>query len=973
MSDHGTQRLLDLCQEALAREAGADRDAFLDQACGGDAALRRAVEELLQEQAGLGTFMDAPAWTAAKRLAEGARLGPYEIQAFIGAGGMGEVYKARDTRLQRTVAIKVLPPEPGAGSSAAPGSPAARSRDERRARFEREARTIAGLNHPHICALYDVGREADTDFLVMEFLAGETLSDRIRKGPLPLDEALALAAQIAGALASAHRQGIVHRDLKPGNVMLTKSGAKLLDFGLAKLRRAAVAPAASASSTMRTTEPLTAEGLILGTVPYMSPEQVEGKEADARTDVFAFGAVLYEMLTGTRAFAGDSQASIITAIMASQPPPVSSVQPVTPPALDRLVAKCLAKDPERRWQTTDDLADELGWLATDSGLVAASGERGVVSRSRRLPWPAGLFAAAALFAGVVVGALIWRSLAAPATPVAPPERIHISLADTGLTPAGGLAVSRDGQTIVFGATAGDDTPGRLYVRRLRDWQPTALAGTDVPKMGFCLVPDGSAVTFMTPKGLYRVPLDGGAPVVIQADDRQGKEGGISCASDGSVIFSMNVGSRLWRIPATGGRPEAIDRPGELEAGARYTSAQMLPGGQAVIFTKNVGGRSVVAVFSLRSRKTTVVVDGATRPRFLPATGHLVYLMDRALIAMRFNPDTLERGEPYTLAADVGAWDISPTTFAYVPLSVRSRLTWKDRRGGISPLPIAIPHGIHWMALSPEGRRAVLTLMAGPAHQVYLADLDSDAAPLRLTRGDDDWFGVFTPDGRRVLFTSGEGGPARYNIFSTPADGSGAPVRQTDSPGWQKASAVRHTDAADLFLYNNQRRPARETGAVTADLDAMDIWQQNLDAPASARALIATPGRKEIDAAFSPDGRWVAYVSDESGRADVEVKGYPDGPRAVVSPDGGRNPVWNPKTGAELFYQNATTVFAVTIVNGRRVGPPRRVFECPPGGERSWDVAPDGERFLVVDVTRPVQINLVTNWLDELKAKERVRR
>jgi len=508
-------------------------------------------------------------------LSPGTRLGPYEIVTPIGAGGMGEVYKARDTRLDRSVAIKVLPPEVSADA-------------DRRARFEREAKTIAGLNHPHICTLHDVGRDVPTgqagrgeggeaegggrgtdrpavDYLVMELLAGETLAARLEKGPLPLDQALSVATEVAQALAAAHRQGIVHRDLKPANVMLTKSGAKLLDFGLAKLSGHGELPAAASLASAPTqARPLTSEGTIVGTLQYMAPEQVEGKPADARTDLWALGAILYEMLTGKRAFEGASAASLITAIMSAQPPALATLQPVTPPALDRLVRKCLAKDPDERWQAASDAADELRWIREGSGGASPAEDP---SRRRSGPPLAWRIAAAALMLAAVTTALaavVWfRASRAPGSRA--PVRFVVSdrlVTAVEADPQRLFAVSRDGQRVAFIAER-DGVPC-LYLRELHALQAVAMPGTENAMQPF-FSPDGQRIGFFAGRKLKVVSLAGGAP-----EDRaqiNWPRGG-TWAPDDTIIFSPSDNSGLWQVPAAGGVARELARPDATAAVAQ---------------------------------------------------------------------------------------------------------------------------------------------------------------------------------------------------------------------------------------------------------------------------------------------------------------------------------------------------------------------------------------------------------------------
>ena len=502
----------------------------------------------------------------------GTTLGPYEIQAPLGAGGMGEVYKARDTRLDRTVAIKVLPEHVGS------------DRDLKQ-RFEREAKTISSLNHPHICTLYDIGSQDGIDFLVMEHLEGETLAQRLKKGPLPLDQALQVAIEIADALDKAHRQGIVHRDLKPGNIMLTKAGAKLLDFGLAKLRKPGSVGAETISAATTLSEPLTARGTLLGTLPYIAPEQVQGKDTDARTDLFAFGAVVYEMVTGRRVFKGDNQASLIAAILDAQPPSLSTLDPVTPTALDHLVTRCLAKDADDRWQTARDLHEQLAWIGRGGSEprddVVASG---VTQAAYRRTW---LRALTAFVVGIgVTVAVVWMTRPATSEQTA---RFVVSTPPDGPASAQGsaLAISPDGNLIVYQVRPGASPEDRqLWVRTLDQLQATPLRGTEGAGASV-FSPDGEWLAFWDGRDntLKRVPALGGSPVTIATLDAQAVS--LTWGPDDTIVFTnrgMTRGAGLSRVPAVGGEPVVLTTPNPEQGETDHGWPQALPDGETVLFT-----------------------------------------------------------------------------------------------------------------------------------------------------------------------------------------------------------------------------------------------------------------------------------------------------------------------------------------------------------------------------------------------------
>ncbi len=494
-------------------------------------------------------------------LLPGSRLGPYEVVAFVGVGGMGEVYKARDTRLDRTVALKVLPAQVA-------------SDPQFRERFEREARVVSSLDHPHICALYDVGRERGVDFLVMQFLDGETLASRLMSGPLPLDQALGCAIEACSALAAAHRKGIVHRDLKPGNVMLTKSGAKLLDFGLAKTTAMPVAAGVSVAPTQEA--PLTAQGTILGTLQYMAPEQLEGKEADPRTDIFAFGAMLYEMLTGRKAFEGRSQASLITAIMSAQPVPITACQPLAPPAIDHIVRTCLAKDPDARFQSAHDLLMNLKWIVEDGSPTAGTAPMGT---SRR--WRARLGTAASVAGAMVIASLATWWLTRPQSVAAPSVvRATIALPATASVRAGrftvaNVAISPDGTHIVYAGAAGDDS--QLYLRSLDRTEVMPIAGTGGALNPF-FSPDGQWVAFYAGGKLKKVPIVGGGSLTLC--DADFAFGG-AWSDDGTIVFGGSLLGGLLRVSSNGGQPEAFTTLENGEGSHRWPS--LVPGSRDVLF------------------------------------------------------------------------------------------------------------------------------------------------------------------------------------------------------------------------------------------------------------------------------------------------------------------------------------------------------------------------------------------------------
>src|ERR1700682_872779 len=542
----------------------------------------------------------------------GTRLGPYEILTAIGAGGMGEVYRARDTRLDRIVAIKVLPTHLA-------DSP------ELRERFEREAKTIASLNHPHICTLYDIGQQDGIDYLVMEYLEGETLAQRLLKGPLPLDQVLRYAIEISDALDKAHRKGITHRDLKPGNIMLTKTGAKLLDFGLAKLRQD-VAPATPFSELPTANNAITAEGTILGTLQYMAPEQVEGKEVDARTDIFAFGAVVYEMATGKRTFEGKSQASLIAKILETDPPPISSLQPMTPPALDRVVKKCLAKEPDDRWHAAKDLCDELKWIAEGgSAVTPPAATKGI----RALEWRGLILSVGVLLlVAVVTGLAIWNL-----TPVPTPQpvmRFTITLPPgqqlAGLDSGPAVALSPDGKHLAYVAMQGGTQ--QLYLRSMDSLESKPIPSTAGAFDPF-FFPDSQWVGFFAGRKLKKFPVSGGAALPLS--DVGSTAAGGNWGSKGTIAFAPSQISALQQVPDSGGTAQLLTRMEKGENTQRWP--EFLPSGNAVLYAASTTSanwtNAQLSVQSVGTNGRRTLIQG-TGPRYA-TSGHLIYVQGGTLM------------------------------------------------------------------------------------------------------------------------------------------------------------------------------------------------------------------------------------------------------------------------------------------------------------------------------------------------------
>lgn len=624
----------------------------------------------------------------------GRRLGPYEILSAIGAGGMGEVYRARDTRLDRIVAIKVLPTHLA-------------DRSELRERFEREARVVASLNHPHICTLYDIGHQDGIDFLVMEYLEGETLGQRLLKGPLPLEQVLQYAIEIADALDKAHRKGVTHRDLKPGNIMLTKSGTKLLDFGLAKLKQE-VAPANVQLSELPTADdPLTAQGTIVGTLQYMAPEQLESNEVDARTDIFAFGAVVYEMATGKRAFEGKSQASVIGAIMHFDPPPMSSLQPMTPPALDRVVKKCLAKEPDQRWQTASDLCGELKWIA-EGGSQVMSVPTAAPKAIRVFGRQTLIISVGTLLLGAAIsGIAIWNLK--PTTP-RPVTRTVITLPPgqqlAGLDLGPAVALSPDGTHLAYAAIQGGSR--HIYLRAMDSLEAKPIPGTEGAVNPF-FSPDGQSLGFFADGKLKRVSVNGGAVLIL---GNAAVPRGASWGNQGTIALAPLSAGTLQQVSDSGGAPQTLTRFEKGEIGHRWP--EFLPDGNAILFTTSSTGfftNPKVAIQSLGTGERRNLIPGATEPRYAPS-GHLVYAQGATLMAVPFDPQRLTAtgaavpmvdGVLQSLTTGAAQYSFSATgSLVYVPGSVQGtqrRLVWVSRNGAEQPLA-APTHAYQYARLSP---------------------------------------------------------------------------------------------------------------------------------------------------------------------------------------------------------------------------------------------------------------------------------
>ncbi len=878
-------------------------------------------------------------------LPSGTRLGPYEIVSPLGAGGMGEVYRALDTRLDRTVAVKILPSHLAENSEA-------------RQRFDREARAISSLNHPNICTLFDVGHQDGIDYLVMEFLEGETLADRLRKGPVSSEVLLKIGNEICEGLEKAHKTGVVHRDLKPGNIMLTRTGVKLMDFGLAKTATPVPPPSSSLTATLDRppgSHPLTAAGTIVGTFQYMSPEQVEGKEADARSDLFALGAVLYEMATGKRAFEGKTTASVIAAVLAAEPQPISAIQPMSPPALDRVVKTCLAKDPDERFQSVHDVKLQLKWVAEGGSQAGVSAPVAARRRNRERLW----IIAAALFALLAIaglaGAVFFSNQAGSLrrvvrAEIGPPDRYAFALVAT----VNHNVVSPDGRMIAF--IAQGEGKRLLWVRRLSDPAATPLSGTDAAYYPFWSA-DSRFIGFFANGKMKKVEAAGGVVQTI-CDAPFGRGG--TWNRDGVILFTPHIHDEIYRVPDGGGQPQAVTRiktPGAF-AGARWP--YFLPDGQHFLFLATEGNeqKGKVTAGSLDSSETHVVLDENTNAEY--ASGQLFFVKDGNLVMQPFDPRALRltgnpipvvSGVDYYAAKSLGNFSVSQNGVllyrtAYQPAV---RFVWLDRSGkelGSMGEPRAYRLG----RLSPNGRTVAVTV-PDPVDKT-----NSDLWLMDVSRGTLSRFtfhplagysAAWSPDGKQLAISAIA---AKMQIMA--ANGSG------DTKSVAETGNVSDWSPDGQTLLVNAQNP--ETG--------WDI----LTMPASGTRLspfVHSPF-DETSPRFSPDGHWVAYVSYESGRPEIYVVPFPGpGGRWQVSSGSSvgeaseGNVVWS-RDGKQLYYRSPETTLMVVDVQLRpnefHASAPRQLS----AQTGAWiDTAPDGRILTRVPAEQggASPITIVFNW------------
>jgi len=861
---------------------------------------------------------------------------------------MGEVYRARDTRLDRTVAIKILP----AHLSANP---------EALQRFDREARAISSLSHPNVCHLYDVGSQDGTSYLVMEYLEGETLADRLRKGPLPLEQVLKSGIEICEGLEKAHKSGVVHRDLKPGNIMLTKSGAKLMDFGLAKPVLPASPPSSGLTQTIATPQhPLTTEGMVVGTFQYMAPEQLEGREADARSDIFALGAVLYEMVTGKRAFEGKTTASTIAAILAADPPPISSVQPLSPSALETTVKSCLAKDPDERLQTVHDVKLQLRWIqesGSSSRPAAATAARKPIDRM-------GWLVAATLLLLLLAGVVAWWL-----RPRETPSAMYFN--SSVPFPTNYVALSPDGKRLALVAYSDQANKNVIWLQQVGGRGATVLPGTEGAAYPFW-APNGRSIGFFADGKLKTIDVASGRSAQSLADAPFGRGG--SWSKDGVILFTPDAWSGLYRVPSSGGTPVQVTKAEVSQFQVSNRWPVFLPDGRHFLYLAcNFSGhldKNWIFVGSLDSEERRPIVNASTNAVYVDP-GYLLYWRDDALVAQRFDlHDYSVAGEPHILSDAVqyfpqtnfAVFDAAGKTLVTQTRAGKgankSQLTWFDRHGKQLGL-VGPPELVSNPKISPDGKRVAVDQIDtdGRHVNIWIHDLNSDAAS-RLGFG--PWLEqvtVWSPDSKQVIYTANE--KLFFSIYRKNADGSGSAESLVDLGTPQQGPWDWSRDGKNVLARKDR-----------------ELWYVTLP-DRQARPLLQSPSLVR-NAQFSPDGKFVAYSSSETGNWEVYVSPFPGfGSKWQVSRGGGEEPRWR-GDGKELFYLGPDSrLMAVDVKNssGFEVGPPVALFPIhlrqPLSAMDffSYDVTADGQKFLVntkVDSSTSAPLSIILNWSSEIE-------
>jgi Tol biopolymer transport system component len=905
-------------------------------------------------------------------LTSGTKLGPYEIQSPLGAGGMGEVYRARDPRLERTVAIKVLPTHLNANP-------------ELRARFEREAKAISGLQHPNICVLYDVGSQGDIDFLVMEYLEGETLYARLVRKPLTTDETLKIATEVADSLVKAHRSGIIHRDLKPGNVMLTKGGAKLMDFGLAKPFGLAIGPQSglkfasahvSSMATMAATmadlaSPVTVAGTLIGTVQYMSPEQIQGKEADARSDIFAFGAMLYEMLTGKRAFQGKSQLSLASAILEKDPDPIATVQPLTPPALEQIVRTCLAKDPDDRFQSAHDLKLQLQWIAAGGSQVGAPA---VVSSRRKKT--ATVLTAATIAGWLIAAALSVLLLIYAGRLTSARQPVHTSIEppagfDFFAVTDGAPVLSPDGQQVAFlvakKGTSFTPSGGSLYLLRLSTGESAPVAGAQGALFPFWS-PDGKYLGFFSEGKLKKVPVGGGT-VQILCDAPEGRGG--SWNEQGTIIFAPRIAGSLQSVSDGGGTPVEITKAESSGQGYTDRDPYFLPDGKHFLFVRRAKDSGSVYAGSLDS---SAAKQGEIK-QILPngsnvaySDGYLFYTKEGALTAQEFDPSSLSfKGKPISIASNIefaparneGSFSVSHNALLYRHTSVVNReLVWLDLSG---------KEVDHWGEPSPylggkffAATQTALLLRStsgGNGYSLWISDVARKTVNRLTEDSERSATGALSPDGKDVWISTTTGYVSSLTRKSLSASGTEEKVLDNFNGNMILFDISRD----GRYLIFNHQDPKTDFDIYVMDLQSKDLQSEKKLVPVLNGPSAERNGR------VSPDSKWLAYMSNETGTDELYVTSFPvPGSRWQVSSGGATSAGEWSADGKNLRYRKGEKIFNVEVHPGANkpdFSVPKELLSLP---TNILDIAllPDDKRILAVrpsgDST-PVPIDFVLNW------------
>lgn len=882
-------------------------------------------------------------------LEAGARLGPYAIVSRLGAGGMGEVYRAIDTRLDRSVAIKILPAEFAADA-------------QLRLRLDREAKTISQLNHPHICSLFDVGHDAGHDYLVMELVEGETLCDRVARGPMAAGEVIGCGIQIAEALDAAHKRNIVHRDLKPGNIMLTKSGVKLLDFGLAKETPDAGAMTVDPGSATAA-KPLTEEGTIVGTFQYMSPEQLEGAEADPRSDIFSFGAVLYEMATGRRAFEGRTRTSLIAAIVSMQPPPISQLQPLTPPALEHVVERCLEKEPDARWQTARDIAEELKWISTKGSQIGAAAS--VVAHRRSREW---LGWALYPMIAILVAAATWGWIAFRTPPLRVIESAIVlpGKAQFSFDVSGPPAFSPDGSRLVV--VAQGDGHRQLWLRPLDRGIAQPLAGTEGASYPFWS-PDSRMVGFFADGKLKKIDASGGSAQVLC--DAISPRGG-SWSRDGLILFAPVSTDGLFSVPDTGGAATRVTRVDSKLGEIDHRFPVFLADGHRFLYLIEGSGygTDVIHAGSLDGKLKKKIVVASSNMAVTPG-GHLIYWRDGVLVGQRFDEKSLTvapdvvviaqevmhgpRNDAAFTASSAGALVYETGQIATI-----SQLAWYDASGKEIET-VGQPQDISYPAVSHDGR-LVAASVADPQKNeldVWIQDL-TRGTDTRLTFAErSEYIPLWSPDDTRIVYSGNQKSPG--DLYMKRVSGIGEEELLYANTQFKRATDWSPDGATLLF----QEAAADGTG--------MDLWTWSFTNH-QAKVFVRTPFN-EGPGRFSPDGRWVSYASNESGKNEIYVVPFPGrGGKWQISTDGGQQVRWSPD-GKQLFYLTLDDKLASVDVSTHGdefvAGIPRILFQTRVRRMLGpqWDISPDGKRFMIDSLMQQVEappLTMVQNWEAALK-------